>query len=502
MFEGWPLLSLLVWLPIAGGVALLAIGGRSPALVRWLALLTALVTFLLSLPLWTGFDPHGGMQFVERVAWIPSFGANYALGGDGIAMPMIILTTFSIVLVVLAGWEVITDRPWAYYAAFLIMEGIMNGVFAAMDAILFYVFWEAMLVPMFLIIGIWGGPNRIYATIKFFLYTFLGSVLMLIALLYLRWQSGSFAISDWYGLGLPLDAQILVFIAFLLAFAVKVPMFPVHTWLPDAHVEAPTGGSVILAAIMLKIGAYGFLRFSLPVTPAASLELSWLMIALSLIAVVYIGLVAMVQQDMKKLIAYSSIAHMGFVTLGFFVIFPIIAKVGNSDGGALLAMNGGMVQMVAHGFVSAAMFLCVGVLYDRVHSREISAYGGVINRMPMFGAFFVLFAMANAGLPGTAGFVGEFMVVLASFKANFWYAFIAATALITGAAYTLWMIKRVVFGSVNNQQVAELEDINRREFLILLILAVAVLALGLYPAPLVEVMEPSLQRVLDVVTAR
>jgi NADH-quinone oxidoreductase subunit M len=502
MFEGWPLLSLLVWFPIAGGVALMAIGGRSPSLVRWLALLVAALTFLMSLPLWSGFDPQGGMQFVERVSWIPAFGIDYALGVDGIAMPMILLTTFSTLIVVVASWESIKDRRWAYLACFLIMQGVMVGVFAAMDAILFYVFWEAMLVPMFLIIGVWGGENRIYATIKFFLYTFLGSVLMLVALVYLRFQAGSFAIADMYGLGLPLSAQVLVFIAFLLAFAVKVPMWPVHTWLPDAHVEAPTGGSVILAAIMLKIGAYGFLRFSLPITPNASLELSGLLIALSLIAIVYIGLVAMIQKDMKKLIAYSSIAHMGFVTLGFFVIFPIIANHGLSEGGALMAMEGGMVQMVAHGFVSSAMFLCVGVLYDRMHTREIESYGGVINTMPMFAAFFVLFAMANTGLPGTASFVGEFLVILASFKGNFWYSFLAATALITSAAYTLWMIQRVVFGPVTNDNVAALTDINTREFLVLFALAIAVLWLGLYPAPLVEVIEPSLQSVLDVVIAR
>lgn len=480
----------------------MAIGGRSPSLVRWLALLVAAISFLMSLPLWSGFDPHGGMQFVENVSWVPAFGIHYALGVDGIAMPMILLTTFSTLIVVVSSWSSVADRQWAYYACFLIMQGIMVGVFAAMDAILFYVFWEAMLVPMFLIIGVWGGSNRIYATIKFFLYTFLGSVLMLVALVYLRFQANSFAIADMYGLGMPLGMQTLVFIAFLLAFAVKVPMWPVHTWLPDAHVEAPTGGSVILAAIMLKIGAYGFLRFSLPITPNASLELSGLLIALSLIAIIYIGLVAMVQKDMKKLIAYSSIAHMGFVTLGFFVIFPIIAKVGFAEGGALLAMQGGMVQMVAHGFVSAAMFLCVGVLYDRMHTREISAYGGVINTMPMFAAFFILFAMANSGLPGTAGFVGEFMVILASFKGSFWYAFLAATALITGASYTLWMIKRVVFGPVANEQVAALADIDKREFLVLLVLAIAVLWLGLYPAPLVEVIGPSLQNVLDVVVAR
>jgi proton-translocating NADH-quinone oxidoreductase, chain M len=498
MFEGWPLLSLLVWLPIAGGLVLLAIGDRAPGAVRGLALATAVLTFLLSLPLWTQFQPAGGMQFVESVDWIPSFGVKYALGVDGIAMPLIILTTFCMILVVLAGWEVIQTKPAAYFASFLIMEGIMVGVFAALDAILFYVFWEAMLVPMFLIIGIWGGPNRIYATIKFFLYTFLGSVLMLVALVYLYNQAGSFAIADFYGLGLPHQTQVLIFLAFLAAFAVKVPMWPVHTWLPDAHVEAPTGGSVILAAIMLKIGAYGFLRFSLPITPEASMSLDWLLIAMSLIAVVYIGLVALVQQDMKKLIAYSSIAHMGFVTLGFFMIFRILV---NSDSGALLAMQGGMVQMVSHGFVSAAMFLCVGVLYDRVHSRQIADYGGVINTMPKFAAFFVLFAMANAGLPGTSGFVGEFMVILAALKANFWYAVLAASTLIFGAAYTLWMVKRVVFGEVGNKHVAELQDLSGREFFILLVLALAVLGLGLYPAPLVEVMEPTLQQLLQVVTA-
>jgi NADH-quinone oxidoreductase subunit M len=501
MFEGWPLLSLLVWLPIVGGVLLLALKDAGLGVVRWTALAVALLTFLLSLPLWTGFDPGAGMQFVENVAWIPAFDVNYALGIDGIAMPLIILTTFSIVIVVLAGWEVIVNRPAQYYAAFLIMEGIMVGVFCALDAILFYVFWEAMLVPMFLIIGIWGGPNRVYATIKFFLYTFLGSVVMLVALIYLRYQAGSFAITDFYGLGLPLEAQILIFIAFLMAFAVKVPMWPVHTWLPDAHVEAPTGGSVILAAIMLKIGAYGFLRFSLPITPDASFELDWLMIGLSLIAVVYIGLVAMVQQDMKKLIAYSSIAHMGFVTLGFFVIFRIAAATGDAPGGALLAVEGGMVQMISHGFVSGAMFLCVGVLYDRVHSREIASYGGVVNTMPKFAAFFVLFAMANAGLPGTSGFIGEFMVILATFKASFWYGFIAATALILGAAYSLWMVKRVVFGEIGNQHVAELTDLQAREFLILGILAIAVIALGLYPKPLIDVMEPTLRSLMQIVAA-
>jgi NADH-quinone oxidoreductase subunit M len=417
-------------------------------------------------------------------------------------MPLIILTTFTTVLVVLAGWEVIKERPAQYMAAFLIMEGLMNGVFAALDAVLFYVFWEGMLIPMFLIIGVWGGPRRVYATIKFFLYTFLGSVLMLVALIYLSYQANSFAVTELYGLNLGLNEQILIFLAFLLAFAVKVPMFPVHTWLPDAHVEAPTGGSVILAAIMLKIGAYGFLRFSLPITPAASMHLDWLIIALSLIAVVYIGLIALVQEDMKKLIAYSSIAHMGFATLGFFVIFQIIAQSGDAGGGgAVMAMEGGVVQLVSHGFVSAALFLCVGVLYDRMHTRMIRDYGGVANRMPVFAAFFVLFAMANAGLPGTSGFVGEFMVVLASFKANFWYAFFAATTLVLGAAYTLWMIKRVVYGEVANEQVAALRDINGREFLVLGLLALAVLGLGIYPAPLVEVMEPTLRHLLQVVAA-
>lgn len=498
MFADWPLLSLLVWLPIFGGLVLLAIGDRMPGIVRGLALAVSVATFLLSLPLWTGFDRGtADMQFVEFASWIPAFDINYYLGVDGISMPLIVLTTFSMIFVVLAGWKVITYKPHAYMAAFLIMEGIMVGVFAAMDAILFYVFWEAMLVPMFIIIGLWGGPNRIYATIKFFLYTFLGSVLMLVALVYLRFQTGSFTIADYYGIGLPFEAQLLIFIAFLAAFAVKVPMWPVHTWLPDAHVEAPTGGSVILAAIMLKVGAYGFLRFSLPITPEASLALDGLMIALSLIAIVYIGLVAMVQEDMKKLIAYSSIAHMGIVTLGIFVVFTIVLRDGPDGTGALLAMEGAMVQMISHGFVSAAMFLCVGVLYDRMHSRRIADYGGVVHRMPVFTGFLVLFAMANAGLPGTAGFVGEFMVVLGSFKANFWYAFLAATSLILAAAFTLWMVKRVAYGPVANEQVAALEDLDGREFFILAVLAIATLALGLYPAPLVEVIEPTLESLLE-----
>ncbi|WP_440996932.1 NADH-quinone oxidoreductase subunit M [Arhodomonas sp. SL1] len=502
MFQGWPVLSLLIWIPILGGIAVLMTGERAPELTRRLALGISVVVFLLSLTLWTGFETGtAAMQFVERAPWIATFGIEYYLGIDGISMPLILLTTFSMVLVVVAGWEVIRYKPQQYLSAFLVMEGVMVGVFSALDAVLFYVFWEAMLIPMFLIIGIWGGPNRIYATLKFFLYTFLGSVLMLVALLYLRYQADSFAILDFHGLPLAPEIQVLIFLAFLAAFAVKVPMWPVHTWLPDAHVEAPTGGSVILAAIMLKIGGYGFLRFSLPITPMASVQLDWLMIALSLIAVVYIGLVAIAQQDMKKLIAYSSIAHMGFVTLGFFVIFRIAANAGADAPGVLLSLEGAAVQMISHGFVSAALFLCVGVLYDRMHSRLISDYGGVANRMPVFAGFFVLFAMANAGLPGTSGFVGEFMVILAAFQADFWFAFLAATTLVLAAAYTLWMIKRVVYGEVASEGVAALSDINRREFFVLGVLALVVLGLGVWPQPLVEVMEPSLAAVADQVMA-
>jgi NADH-quinone oxidoreductase subunit M len=436
------------------------------------------------------------MQFQEQASWIPSFNVFYHLGVDGIAMPLIILTTFTTVLVVLAGWEVIKERPAQYMAAFLIMEGLMNGVFSALDAVLFYVFWEGMLIPMFLIIGVWGGPRRVYATIKFFLYTFLGSVFMLVALIYMYTQSGSFAILDFHTLKLGMTEQVLIFLAFLLAFAVKVPMWPVHTWLPDAHVEAPTGGSVILAAIMLKIGGYGFLRFSLPITPDASHELDWLIIFMSLTAVVYIGFVALVQQDMKKLIAYSSIAHMGFVTLGFFLIFPLMDANAGSTQGAVMGMQGGMVQMVSHGFISGALFLCVGVLYDRLHSREIADYGGVVNTMPVFAAFMVLFALANSGLPGTSGFVGEFLVIIASFKANVWFAVLAGTTLILGAAYSLWLVKRVVFGDVGNAQVAQLQDINGREAVILGSLAFVVLLFGLWPAPLVEVMQSTLHNLV------
>jgi NADH-quinone oxidoreductase subunit M len=490
-----PLLSFVVWLPILGGLLVLAL--KDTVNPRPLALAVAMLTFLTSLLLYTGFDTTtADMQFQEQVSWIPSLNVFYHLGVDGIAMPLIILTTFTTVLVVLAGWEVIKERPAQYMAAFLIMEGLMNGVFSALDAVLFYVFWEGMLIPMFLIIGVWGGPRRVYATIKFFLYTFLGSVFMLVALIYMYTQSGSFAILDFHTLKLGMTEQVLIFLAFLLAFAVKVPMWPVHTWLPDAHVEAPTGGSVILAAIMLKIGGYGFLRFSLPITPDASHELDWLIIFMSLTAVVYIGFVALVQQDMKKLIAYSSIAHMGFVTLGFFLIFPLMDANAGSTQGAVMGMQGGMVQMVSHGFISGALFLCVGVLYDRLHSREIADYGGVVNTMPVFATFMVLFALANSGLPGTSGFVGEFLVIIASFKANVWFAVLAGTTLILGAAYSLWLVKRVVFGDVGNAQVAQLQDINGREALILGSLAFVVLLFGLWPAPLVEVMQTTLHNLV------
>ncbi len=497
MIADWPILSATIWLPILGGALVLGSGDKAPNVSRWLALIFAVLTFLVSIPLYTGFDAGTAqMQFVEWAPWVPSFDVYYYLGVDGISMPLILLTTFISVLVIIAGWEVIQYKPSQYMAAFLIMEGVMVGVFAALDAMLFYVFWEAMLIPMFIIIGVWGGPNRVYATIKFFLYTFLGSVFMLVALIYMYFQSGSMEILAFHDLQLNLTEQVLIFVAFLLAFAVKVPMWPVHTWLPDAHVEAPTGGSVILAAIMLKIGGYGFLRFSLPITPDASNELDWLIIAMSLIAVVYIGFVALVQQDMKKLIAYSSIAHMGFVTLGFFVVFGILEQTGSTQG-AQLGIEGGMVQMVSHGFISGALFLCVGVMYDRLHSRQIADYGGVVHTMPLFAGFMVLFAMANAGLPGTSGFVGEFMVILSSFKANVWYAFLAATTLILGAAYTLWLVKRVVFGEVVHEGVATLKDINARETLILGVLAVAVLALGLYPAPLVDVMHASIDNLIQ-----
>jgi len=496
------LLSFLIWLPILGGTALIAIGDGGDAkssqarLMRTAALTFTLLTFLASIALYLGFDnAEPGMQFVERMPWVAAFDAWYYLGVDGISAPLILLTTFITPLVVIAGWDTIKSRPAQYFAAFLILEGLMIGVFCALDGLLFYVFWEAMLIPMFLIIGVWGGERRIYATLKFFLYTFLGSVLMLVAFIYLYLQAGTFNLIEFMNLPVDLYAQKLIFIAFLIAFAVKVPMWPVHTWLPDAHVEAPTGGSVILAAIMLKMGGYGFIRLSLPIVPDGSAYFSGMMIALSLIAVVYIGFVALMQKDMKKLIAYSSIAHMGFATLGIFLLWWIAA-----DTGAGLGMTGAMVQMISHGLISGAMFLCVGVLYDRVHSREIADYGGVANTMPTFAAFMVLFAMANAGLPGTSGFVGEFMVIIASFKANFWFAFLAATTLVLGAAYTLWMIKRVLYGEVANEHVSELQDLNSREFIVLAVLAISVLLVGLWPAPLVDMMNTTVEQLIQQVS--
>ena len=492
------LLSFLIWFPILGGVSLLLIGdgndvrSSSARLMRMAALAFSLLTFLASIGLYLGFDnAEPGMQFIERVPWVETFNVWYYLGVDGLSAPLILLTTFITPLVVIAGWDSIKLRAAQYFAAFLILEGLMIGVFSALDGLLFYVFWEAMLIPMFLIIGIWGGERRIYATLKFFLYTFLGSVLMLVAFIWLYLQADTFDLIAFMNLPIDLNAQKLIFLAFLVAFAVKVPMWPVHTWLPDAHVEAPTGGSVILAAIMLKMGGYGFVRLSLPIVPDGSAHFSGLMIALSLIAIAYIGFVALMQKDMKKLIAYSSIAHMGFATLGMFLLWWIAAETG-----AGLGMTGAMVQMVSHGLISGAMFLCVGVLYDRVHSRQIADYGGVANTMPVFAAFMVLFAMANAGLPGTSGFVGEFMVIIASFKANFWFAFVAATTLVLGAAYTLWMIKRVVYGEVANDNVAQLEDLNVREFIVLTVLAISVLLVGLWPAPLVDMMNTTIEQLL------
>jgi len=488
-----PYLSLSIWVPIIAGVLVILFGSgeHKAPLARKLALLGSLAGLVVALPLYIRFDPAlATMQFAEFSPWIPAFHINYHLGIDGISMWFILLNSFTTVLVVVAGWEVIQDRPAQYLAAFLIMSGLINGVFAALDAILFYVFFEAMLIPMFIIIGVWGGPRRVFAAIKFFLYTLLGSLLMLAAFIYMFLKSGqSFEISAFQALQMPLNVQILIFMAMFMSFAVKVPMWPVHTWLPDAHVEAPTGGSVVLAAITLKIGAYGFLRFNLPIAPDAAHYLSGFMIALSLIAVVYIGLVALVQADMKKLVAYSSISHMGFVTLGFFVFNP-------------LGIEGGLMQMISHGFVSGAMFLCIGVLYDRMHTRRIADYGGVANTMPKFAAFFMLFAMANAGLPGTSGFIGEFIVTLGALQANFWYAFFAATALIFGAAYSLWMYKRVIFGEIANEHVRELLDINRREFALLAILAVATLAMGIYPKPFTDPMHASVNKLIQQTTMK
>jgi len=493
------ILSILIWLPIIGGTAVLIVGDDGDAAssraegMRVLVLLVSLLTFVLSVFVYSSFDTTtADMQFVERFEWIPAFNVYYYLGVDGISAPLILLTTFMTPLVVIAGWDSIKTRPAQYFAAFLILEGLMIGVFSALDGVLFYVMWEAMLVPMFLIIGVWGGERRIYATIKFFLYTFLGSVLMLVAFIYLFTKTGTFDLFAFMEAPLGMTEQRFIFIAFLLAFAVKVPMWPVHTWLPDAHVEAPTGGSVILAAILLKMGGYGFVRLSLPIVPDGSQYFAGLMIALSLIAVVYIGMVALMQQDMKKLIAYSSIAHMGFVTLGFFLLWSI-----DSGMGAALGITGGMVQMVSHGLISGALFLCVGVLYDRVHSRQIADYGGVANTMPVFASFMVLFAMANAGLPGTSGFVGEFMVIIASFKANFWFAVLAASILVLGAAYTLWMIKRVIYGDVANDDVAELKDLNQREYIVLGLLAAAVLLIGLWPGPLVDMMSVTIDQLVE-----
>jgi len=478
-------LSLAIWVPILGALPILGLGSERRNLVRWLSLAVAIAGFLVTLPLYANFDRQFvGMQFVELAPWITRFNIQYFLGVDGISVLFILLNSFITILVVLAGWQVIEEKAAQYMAAFLIMSGLMNGIFCALDAILFYVFFEASLIPMYIIIGVWGGPNRVYAAFKFFLYTLLGSLLLLVSLFYLFLAAGgSFNLLEWHQLKLSMTPQILIFLAFLVAFAVKVPMWPVHTWLPDAHVEAPTGGSVVLAAIMLKLGAYGFIRFSLPILPDASHALAPLMIALSLIAVVYIGFVALVQTDMKKLVAYSSISHMGFVTLGFFVFNQI-------------GVEGALVQMISHGFVSGAMFLCIGVMYDRMHSRQIADYGGVVNTMPKFAVFFMLFAMANSGLPATSGFVGEFMVVLGAVKANFWVGFTAATTLVLGAAYNLWMYKRVAFGAVGNTHVAELTDIGAREMLVLGLLAIAVLAMGVFPFPFTDVMHASVDDLL------
>ncbi|KRE93757.1 NADH:ubiquinone oxidoreductase subunit M [Frateuria sp. Soil773] len=491
------LLSLLIWLPVVGAVPVLLAGSARPNLARWLALLMAVLTFVVSLFLLPQFNAaDSAMQLTESHMWIASLGVHYGLAVDGISIALILLTTFVGILVIVGAWEVIQDKPHQYMAAMLVLEGLMIGVFCATDALLFYVFFEAMLIPMFILIGIWGGPRRVYATLKFFIYTFLGSIFMLIGLIYLYLKAGTFDLHTLAALPLTMQEQSWLFFAFLIAFAVKVPMVPVHTWLPDAHVEAPTGGSVVLAAVMLKIGGYGFLRFSLPIVPDASEHFAWLVIALSLVAVVYIGYVALVQEDMKKLVAYSSVAHMGFVTLGIFIAFMLVRGAGDVDM-AKLGMQGAMVQMISHGFVSGAMFTCIGVMYDRLHTRSIKDYGGVINVMPWFGFFYVLFAMANSGLPGTSGFVGEFMVVLASFKANPWIALFAAFTLIIGAAYTLWMVKRVLWGDITNPHVREMKEINGREAFVLIAFAAAVLALGIWPQPLIHLMDASVSQLVQ-----
>jgi NADH-quinone oxidoreductase subunit M len=484
--HSFPILSLAIWLPIIVGIIVLAVGNdNNPAPSRWIALIGSILGLVVTLPLITGFDnSSAALQFEENVSWIERFNISYHLGVDGLSMWFVVLTALITVITVIAAWEVITVRVAQYLAAFLILSGLMIGVFSTADGMLFYVFFEATLIPMYIIIGVWGGANRVYAAFKFFLYTLMGSLLMLIALLYLYTQTHTFDIATWHALKIGFTPQILLFIAFFMAFAVKVPMWPVHTWLPDAHVEAPTGGSVVLAAIMLKLGAYGFIRFSLPIAPDASHFLAPVVITLSLIAVIYIGFVALVQEDMKKLVAYSSIAHMGFVTLGFFIFNT-------------LGMEGAIIQMISHGFVSGAMFLCIGVLYDRMHSRRISDYGGVVNVMPKFAAFAMLFAMANCGLPGTSGFVGEFMVILAAVKFNFWIGFLATFTLVLGAAYTLWMYKRVHFGAVANEHVAKLKDINKREFFMLAVLAVFTLYMGLYPKPFTDVMHASVENLLS-----
>jgi NADH-quinone oxidoreductase subunit M len=490
------LLSLLIWLPILGAIAVLFCGRNANA-ARWLALAVALVTFAVSIPLWTGYLPlKPGMQFVENLEWISAIKASYALGADGISVALIVLTTLTTVLVVIGSWESIEERVAQYMAAMLALEGLLVGVFAATDALLFYVFFEGMLIPMFIIIGVWGGPRRVYATLKFFIYTFLGSIFMLVGLIYLHFKTGDFALASFAHAGLGEREQAWLFFAFLLGFAIKVPMWPVHTWLPDAHVEAPTGGSVVLAAIMLKVGGYGFIRFSLPITPDASQEFAWVVIAASLIAIIYIGYVALVQEDMKKLIAYSSIAHMGFVTLGVFIALALVRDHHNVMG-ARLGVSGAMVQMISHGFVSGAMFSCIGVMYDRLHTRMIRDYGGLVNVMPWFATFFVLFAMANCGLPGTSGFVGEFMVILAAFQDNFWIALLAAFTLIIGAAYTLWLVKRVIFGKVESQKVAKMEDLNIREWIVLGTFAAGVLLIGIYPKPLVDLMDGAVRDIVQ-----